>query len=529
MFYCSFDTFFDGDKCYISGAGKLSPPDIYQEFESADDMLRSFDNVSNTIYIYDLNTYGEYIVSYLINNGYKFIKTGKVRAKSYNAIIDEYGTYYMIKFCVGHRRFEIYDIQKIIPLKLDAINKSFECNQDISNLYGKCMVCYMAHKYFLDMGLDKITISSNALLDCKQRLSVNFNNFFPPLRSDHYNEIVKYYRGGICMLNPAYKNKVLYNVDVYDVNSLYSYVLKTMPMPYGHPSPFQGKYKGDKNSIYLQHVRACFKVKDGFIPTIQIKGSTVYPENVYLKHSSGEILDLYFTNIDLKLFYRNYHVIYIEFIDGFMFKSMIGAFSPYIDYWQNIKQTSSGGKRYVSKLMLNSLTGKFALNPVRKNRIPTMQDGIVCLGDMYTQSAQQIYAPLSIFITAWGRWVLMEQVNAHHKYNRFVYTDTDSLHIIKGLLRGVNVDQRELGAWKLEHHFERAKYLHQKCYYGEEGGKKTYAVAGLPKSTEVEQEFTIDTFGTGKEITTYKATSIQGGKIQKETKFKLSGGNEYVE
>ena len=123
----------------------------------------------------------------------------------------------------------------------------------------------------------------------------------------------------------------------------------------------------------------------------------------------------------------------------------------------------------------------------------------------------------------------MEQVNAHHKYNRFVYTDTDSLHIIKGLLRGVNVDQRELGAWKLEHHFERAKYLHQKCYYGEEGGKKTYAVAGLPKSDEVEQEFTIDTFGAGKELTTYKATSIQGGKIQKETKFKLSGGNEYVE
>lgn len=528
MFYCAFKVKTDGQKCEISGAGKLSPPDVYEEFESLEHLLKSFDNSQHTLYLYDLNRWGESIVAYLIQNGYQFIKAGKVQAKRYNAIIDEYGNYYMIKFCVGHRRFVIYDIQKIIPLKLDAINKAFECNQDINTLKGNCTACYLAHKDFLDIGLDKITISSNALQDCKQRININFNNFYPPLRSDHYAEIAKYYRGGICLLNPAYKNKILYNVEVYDVNGLYSYVLKNKPMPYGNPIPFNGKYKGDKNGIYLQHIKTVFKLRDGYMPTVQIKGSSKYPENVYLKHSSGEILDLYLTNLDLKIFMRNYHVIFIEYIDGYSFKSSVGTFGAYVDYWQYQKENNTGGKRQIAKLMGNSLTGKFALNPVRKNRIPIISNGIVTMGEEYEQEAQQVYAPLSIFITAWGRSILMEKINIYNKYNRFVYSDTDSLHIVKGLLKGMWVDQNKLGAWKLEHKFDVAKYLHQKCYYGEEGGQKIYAVAGLPKSEDVEREFTIDTFAEGKEVNTYKAASIEGGKIQKETKFKLSGGTKNV-
>lgn len=527
--YVAIHTITKDNACVVSGVGVLSPPETYQEFESIEDMLISFGSVQHTLYLYDLNKYGETIINYLISNGYDFVKNGKVRSKKYSAIIDEYGNYYMIKFCVGHRRFDIYDVQKVIPLKLVTINNSFECGQDVKTLEGECRACYLAHKYFLDIGLEKITISSNALQDCKQRLNINFKNFYPPLRSDHYKNITKYYRGGICMLNPAFKNKALYDVDVYDVNGLYPYVLKTKPMPYGNPIPFNGKYKGDKNGIYLQHIKAVFKVRNGYMPTIQIKGSSKYPENVYLKHSSGEILDLYLTNLDLKTFMRNYHVLFIEYIDGYAFKSSTGVFADYVDYWQDQKVNSTGGKRQVAKLMLNALTGKFALNPIRKNRIPEMKNGIVSLGEEYTQEAKQVYAPLSVFITAWGRHILMEQINNHNKYNRFIYSDTDSLHVVKGLLRGVKVDQKELGAWKLEHHFDVAKYLHQKCYYGEEGGKKTYAVAGLPKSDEVEREFTIDTFGAGKEITTYKATSIIGGKIQKETKFKLNGGNENVE
>ena len=49
----------------------------------------------------------------------------------------------------------------------------------------------------------------------------------------------------------------------------------------------------------------------------------------------------------------------------------------------------------------------------------------------------------------------------------FVYSDTDSLHIISPdgeLPEGLEISDTALGAWKVEGIYNKAKYLRQKCY-----------------------------------------------------------------
>jgi hypothetical protein len=66
----------------------------------------------------------------------------------------------------------------------------------------------------------------------------------------------------------------------------------------------------------------------------------------------------------MDLFLEHYKVYNLEYICGYMFKKCTGIFNPYIDHWMEIKANSEGGTRQLAKLMLNSLYGKFATNPL---------------------------------------------------------------------------------------------------------------------------------------------------------------------
>ena len=70
----------------------------------------------------------------------------------------------------------------------------------------------------------------------------------------------------------------------------------------------------------------------------------------------------------------------------------------------------------------------------------------------------------------------------------YYYSDTDSIHAgikqedIPELAKIIKIDDYELGAWKWESSFKRAKFLRQKCYIEEDyDGKINVTVAGLPK------------------------------------------------
>ena len=213
----------------------------------------------------------------------------------------------------------------------------------------------------------------------------------------------------------------------------------------------------------------------------------------YLESSNGEEVTMCLSSVDLELFLEHYNVYNIEYISGWKFKSTIGLFSDYIDKWTAVKIESgkNGNKamRTLAKLMLNALYGKFGLNPDVQSKIPYYDNGMIKyrMGDK--EIREPIYIPVAVFVTSWARHKTITSAQKMKKW--FVYADTDSLHLemklpdtlsnmtdkelseltTKDLINyglpipnDFNIDAYELGAWKLESHFHRARFIRQKSY-----------------------------------------------------------------
>jgi hypothetical protein len=148
-------------------------------------------------------------------------------------------------------------------------------------------------------------------------------------------------------------------------------------------------------------------------------------------------------------------------------------FKDYIDKWMFIKATSTGAIRQLAKLMLNSLYGKFASNPKITGKIPELNEDGSCSyklprdedGNIIDEYKNPIYTPMGIFITSWARYTTI--TTAQKCYDRIIYCDTDSIHLvgteIPEVIKDI-VDDNILGYWKHEGTFKRAKFLRQKTY-----------------------------------------------------------------
>ena len=155
-------------------------------------------------------------------------------------------------------------------------------------------------------------------------------------------------------------------------------------LPFGEPIFFEGKYIDDVcYPLYIQMITCSFNIKEGKIPTIQIKNSrnNLFNPVEYLESSENQIVCLTLTNIDLKLFFEQYNVYDLEFCCGWKFKGKNGMFESYINKWYERKKKASieknEGQRTLAKLMLNSLYGKFATSLKAKSKIPYLEDDIV--------------------------------------------------------------------------------------------------------------------------------------------------------
>ena len=268
---------------------------------------------------------------------------------------------------------------------------------------------------------------------------------------------------------------------------------------FGEPIFFDGKYKDDKvYNLYVQMITCSFELKKNKIPTIQIKNNkSFFRSNEYLESSDGEIICLVLTNIDLKLFLEQYNVYDLEYVSGWKFKSMKGLFTKYIDKWIARKNegtiTGNKGIRTSAKLMLNSLYGKFATSLEIQEKIPYMgEDEIIHYELTPKEQKEGLYLPVGAFITAYAREITIRTSQAIkdysiEKYNKdmYIYSDTDSIHTllpIEELQKFCQIDDVELGFWKHEASFTKAKFIRQKCYLEEIEGNINITCAGMPKS-----------------------------------------------
>ena len=430
-----------------------------------------------------------------------------------------------------YKKVIIYDSYKKLPFSVANLAKAFNLpiskleidynkkrkigykltKKEIEYLKNDVTICAMALDIQFKNGLRKMTIGSDALFDFKHIFTKSqFIETFPIFSLKKHNDLKGAYKGGFTYLNPKYKNKEIKTGIVFDVNSLYPYVMREKPLQIGNGIFFNGKYVYDERyPLYIQKITTKFKIKKGRIPTIQLKNITYNPE--YVTNSKDEVT-LILTNIDLELFIEQYNPDYIEYDCGYKFKAKNGLFNEYIDKWSEIKINNDGAIRTLAKLMLNSLYGKFGTNPDVTMKIPYLDDESIVrykLGD--ENFRKPIYVPVASFITSYARNITIR--TAQSLYDRFIYADTDSVHLIGDEIpTNIEIHPSKLGAWKHEYTFQKAKFIKAKTYLEIVNDELIIKGAGI--TNNIKEQITWENFNQGSSfVGNLKQKRTQGGVV----------------
>lgn len=259
----------------------------------------------STIFFHNLKFDGNFILNYLLKNGYELTEERKLNKRQFSTLISDTGAFYQIKIKFDNsNEVLIWNSLNKIQGSVENIGKSFKTKyQKLSIDYiedrpegykmtpeeeeyvkNDVRIIAEALQFLLSQGMDRMTAASDAfnfyidMIGGKQR----FRQGFPILDYETHEYCKKAYRGGFCYcLRPGYYNET---GNTYDVNSLYPSVMHSSSgniYPYGDPifedygegitdDEFESR-KVDKMPLYIVRIIADFKLKEGFLPTIQLK------------------------------------------------------------------------------------------------------------------------------------------------------------------------------------------------------------------------------------------------------------------
>lgn len=557
-----FETTADPDDCRVWawGLAEIGNPDNFQAGNDLDQFFDFFEKKTNNhVYFHNLKFDGEFILAWLFRHGYEAVASKKdLYTRSFCTVISDQGQWYAITVCFRNsmkrsRYLYIYDSLKVLPFSVDQVARTFKLpvsklsidytkhrdqrhvltEAEREYLKADVTIMALALAQLFKEDLTKMTIGSNALKDFIQLFDQErFKKLFPVIECD--SDIRRSYKGGFTWLKPEYRGKVTGAGQVFDVNSLYPFVMAHYPMPYDHPIYYEGKYEPDElYPLYVQMISCNLKLKKEHVPSIQLKKNRYfYGQGEYITDTYQEDVTLTLTSVDMALMFEQYQVTDIEYIGGYKFKAARGLFADYIEKWSHnkiqAKRDGNAGLYTISKLMLNSLYGKFSLNPEVKSKYPAYdsQADMVQLLTGEAELRKPIYIPVGTFITSYARAYTIRA--AQKLYDRFIYADTDSLHITgQEPVTCLDIDPVQLGAWKHELTFTKAKYIRSKAYIeiGHEPGsaepdRMRITCAGLPERCH--SQVTFDNFKVGAVYHDNLLPSrVPGGVVLLPTHYKI--------
>lgn len=527
-------------------------PDTMIIGNSITDFICDLMQLSGRVYFHNLKFDGRFIVDWLLRSGYTWSGEKKPPEKTFKTLISDMGAWYSITIrfpdsqAGSKRQVEIYDSLKILPMKIEQMPKSFNIPEHKLTLDYKeyrapghilteherdyvaadVIILAKALAFMRDNGQNKMTTGSCAIYDYKQRFgNKQFMHYFPELDPMMDRDIRQSYKGGFTYLNPKYKNKDVGAGNVFDVNSMYPWAMRYCLLPYGEPLYFSGMYKhDDEYPLYVLNFECEFHVKPGCVPSIQIKHSLSYADNEYLTDSDGPVV-LTLTNVDYQLMLDHYNVKIYDVYGGYKFKAAHNLFNVYIDYWYGVKTKAriegNPGLEKIAKLMLNGFYGKFGTRKSTKSKIPYLDEesNLVRYRTTSPEPVKGGYIPVATFITSYARDKIIRGAQACGE--RFIYADTDSLHVVgTDPVPGLDVDNKRLGAFKLESTFEKARFIRQKTYLEMFDGVANIKCAGMPDA--VKKKLTMEQFFEG---ATFEGKlvpkAVPGGVILADTTFQI--------
>lgn len=329
----------------------------------------------------------------------------------------------------------------------------------------------------------KLTAASSAM-DLYRR---SFLDMDIPITLPQRNELGRsaYFGGRV----EVFKIGTSYDVNVYDINSLYPSVMRNIEV--GNPETYRRK---DRPKDYIYYL-------DGFG---QFFGTIYIPEtNIGLLpyHSNNR---LYFPTGDVKGSWMLSEVRHaltqgarIKECDAILYATQtIQPFQRFINtlYALRLKYKQEGRPdEIVVKIMMNSLYGKFAqrtdsdfktlIVPPKRYNLERYSDcdpvyllnRELFLRDIETHIQPPfIHVQWSAEITAQARLRLYNSLQQQE--GQLIYCDTDSVHTT-----GKLPVSQELGAMKLEHDLLRGTYFAPKEYGGQErSGEFIHRAKGIP-------------------------------------------------
>ena len=282
------------------------------------------------IYFHNLKFDGNFIVDYILRNGYtvalentdddnvKWIDDSEMKENTFKCLISSMGQWYNIIIRQNKRFIEIQDSLKILPFSINRIGKAFGTKHKKLEMeyegfrYAGCEITDKEKEYIgndvlvakegieimIDEGHTKSTIGSCCLAEFKAGFYKNeYKNLFPNLYEMEYkgktagDYIKKSYRGGWCYLVKGKEGKH-YNGITLDVNSLYPSMMSSQSgniYPIGKPTFWEGNYipevaKRD-DIFYFIRFNCRFKIKENKLPFVQIKNNLLYRSTEMLETS----------------------------------------------------------------------------------------------------------------------------------------------------------------------------------------------------------------------------------------------------
>lgn len=511
--------------------------------------------MNKLIYFHNLKFDGEFIFYWLLTNGYKH--SDKKEDKTFNCIVSEMGQFYSIEIIFAkknkkYKKVTFQDSLKKLPFSVSKIAKDFKLpigklevppgfyelerledheltDFEIQYLKQDVQVVAIALGIQFDQDLTRMTVGSDALNNFKKIIGKKqFERNFPVLPMAVDMDIRHSYKGGFTYVDERFAEKDIGTGIVFDVNSLYPAVMYEKQLPYGMPIFFKGKFDDDEfYPLYLQKLTCEFELKKDHIPTIQIKHGGRFIGTEYLKTSRDKLgnreVTLVLTSVDLELFFEHYDVEVLSWEGGWKFKQCQGLFNEYIEHWTAVKIANSKEKTALytlAKLMLNALYGKFATNPDITGKYPYLNEsGSISYILKDDELRDPVYTAMGSFITAYARETTIRA--GQSVYERFIYADTDSIHLEGSYIPDLDIDPAALGKWKCEGVFSKGRFLRAKTYIEVIDEKLHVTCAGMPDN--VKEAVTWENFHIGLSLPgKLMPNHVPGGIVLKPTNFTIS-------
>lgn len=301
------------------------------------------------------------------------------------------------------------------------------------------------------------------------------------------------FKGGFNFVNPIYQGIRLPLVTVYDINSMYPWILRTMKLP-----KTEGKFVKirdindlDPDKLYIIRFKNLeMTIKEDWVPFIKYRTNETTEDGIsndvnhvntkfgaisqaeyYLNYSNFE--DIYLTSAEVQLMKQAYNIHQYEIRNVKEYErdyELENKMHKHVDFWMKVKRNANSELvRNYAKMMLNAVYGKLGNFDTEYDqyKYDLSNEGIVekiLLEDKQQPIRAQANVTAAAFITAYGRCYLTKMINKIGVEN-FVYCDTDSLHLIgHGEYDEIEIHDTKLGAFKIEEYEKDALYIKCKTY-----------------------------------------------------------------